>query len=406
MQAKSLSALFGALLLAHCSNEVTSPRQPPRDLSKAEAQVVAADNAFGLELMKSLNAGKRDQNVVVSPLSVSMALGMTLNGARGSTLDAMRSTLGFQGLSESQINDAYRGVIDMLRGLDPGVKFQIANSIWYRSGFQARQEFLDLNNRFFDARATGIDFSDPAAAGTINGWVDENTNGRIKSIVPDPVPADLVMYLINAIYFKGAWSTKFDPAKTRDGDFRRPDGSTVRVPMMNMHGAIRYAASERYSAVELPYGDRGFSMTVLLPAEGGSADDLLASLSADEWKELPSRFREEEIPLSLPKFTVEYGEMLNDVLKAMGMSVAFSGGADLSGIAGEPGDLYISDVRHKTYIEVNEEGTEAAAATSVGISRTSLGPSMIVNRPFIFAIRESHSGAVLFIGKVADPTKR
>ncbi len=406
MQAKSLPALLGALLLAACSNEVTSPRQPPRDLSKSETQVVVADNDFGLRLMNALNAGKRDENVVVSPLSVSMALGMTLNGARAGTLEAMSSTLGLQGMTATQINEAYRGVIDLLRGLDPNVTFGVANSIWYRNGFQAHDEFLDLNRRFFDADATAINFSDPGAAGTINGWVEEKTSGRIKSIVPDPIPSSLVMYLINAIYFKGAWSTQFDPAKTRDADFRRPDGSSVKVPMMTRNGKANYFSNERYSAVDLPYGDGGFSMTVLLPAEGGSADALLAGMDAAEWKDLPSRFTEQEVPLSLPKFTVEYGEMLNDVLSGLGMGVAFSGAADLSGIAGEPGELYISEVRHKTFIEVNEEGTEAAAATSVGISRTSLGPSMYVNRPFIFAIRERHSGAVLFIGKIADPTKR
>lgn len=406
MQAKSLSALLGALLMAGCSSEVTSPRQPPRDLSKSETQVVAADNSFGLQLMNALNAGKRDGNVVVSPLSVSMALGMTLNGARAGTLEAMRSSLGLQGMTETQINEAYRGVIDLLQGLDPKVSFGVANSIWYRSGFQARAEFLDLNRRFFDADATAIDFSDPGAAGTINGWVEEKTKGRIKTIVPDPIPSALVMYLINAIHFKGAWSTRFDPAKTREADFRRPDGSTVRAQMMNRNGKVSYLSNERYSAIDLPYGDGGFSMTVLLPAEGRSADELLAGMDAGEWADLPSRFTEQEVPVSLPKFTVEYGEMLNNVLKGLGMSVAFSGAADLSGIAGEPGELYISEVRHKTFIEVNEEGTEAAAATSVGISRTSLGPSMNVNRPFIFAIREHHSGAVLFIGKIADPTKR
>lgn len=406
MQAKYLPALLGALLMAGCSNEVTSPRQPPRDLSKSETQVVAADNDFGLRLMNALNAGKRDENVVVSPLSVSMALGMTLNGARAGTLEAMGSALGLQGMTETQINEAYRGVIDLLRGLDPKVTFGVANSIWYRNGFQAHDEFLDLNRRFFDADATSINFSDPGAAGLINEWVEEKTGGKIEAIVPDPIPSSLVMYLINAIYFKAAWSTRFDPAKTREADFRRPDGSSVRAQMMTRNGKVNYFSNDRYSAVELPYGDGGFSMTVLLPAEGGSADALLAGMDAGEWKDLPSRFTEQEVPLSLPKFTVEYGEMLNDALKELGMGVAFSGAADLSGIAGEPGELYISEVRHKTFIEVNEEGTEAAAATSVGISRTSLGPSMYVNRPFIFAIRERHSGAVLFIGKIADPTKR
>ncbi len=405
MQAKYLLVLLGTFLLGQCANNMSPSRQTLRELSKAETQILQADNMVGLELMRTLNTGMRDSNVVISPLSISMALGMTLNGARGTTQEAMRSALKLQGMSEAEINAAYRGMMDLLAGLDPNVKFQVANSIWYRSGFQARPAFLDLNRQFFDAEVSDLDFSSPGAAKRINGWVDSKTEGRISSIVPEQIAGDLMMYLINAIYFKAAWSTKFDPAKTREADFFRPDGSVVRCSMMNRNGEVSYFHSASYSAVDLPYGDGDFSMTVLLPAESSSADALLESLSPEDWNGLPSKFTKQEVPVSLPKFTIRYGRELNDALKALGMGIAFSSSADLSGIAGVPGELYISEVQHKTFIEVNEEGTEAAAATSVGITRMSLGPSMIANRPFIFAIREKNSGAVLFIGKIADPTQ-
>jgi serpin B len=396
---------LAALVSAGCSNNATSPSAPPRALTKGETQLVEADNTFGFELLKRLNAGMADSNVFISPVSVSMALGMTLDGARGDTRSAMVGTLGFGAMSQSEINESYRSLIDLLRGLDPKVKFAIANSIWYRAGEQVRGEFIADNRSYFDAEVSPLDFAAPSAASTINGWVKRSTNGRIEKIVPDPIPSDIVMYLINAIYFKGAWSTEFDPKNTRDDSFTLANGGSAPCSMMNRTGEIRYMENERFQAVDLPYGDAGYSMTVLLPKRGIGADALVADLTGGQWADWVSRFQETELILSMPKFKVEYGRQLNDALKAMGMAVAFdAGGADLSGIGGEPGDLYISEVEHRSFIEVNEEGTEASAATSVGVGRTSAGPGMRVDRPFLFAIRENHTGAILFIGKIARPT--
>lgn len=414
MKTQCLVALAGMLCMAGCNRDfLTQPYtrpvtgDPPKEITTAENRIIASDNDFGFTMMRQLNSDAQNDNVVISPMSVSMALGMTLNGARGATESAMRSTLGFSGLTSPEINDAYRSMIDRLAALDPNVKFQTANSIWSRAGFLVRPEFQEINRKYFDADARELNFSDPSAGPTINGWVKTKTNGRIESIVPAIIPNDVVMYLINAIYFKGAWKETFDTKYTRDAMFTLRDGATVPVQMMHRTGQMRYQQNERFSAVDLPYGNGSFSMTLLLPAAGGNADDLLNGLSSQQWNSMYGGFTKRQIALGLPKFKIEYGNTLNDALRAMGMGITFSSAADLSGIAGQPGALYISNVRHKTFIEVNEEGTEAAAATSVEITRTSVEqiPMMLLDRPFIFAIRESQTGRIIFLGKIADPTK-
>jgi serpin B len=400
-QISVIFALF--VLLAGCAETSVTPRTPPRDLTKSETGLVAADNGFGFSLLKKLNAGMADRNVVISPISVSMALGMTLNGANGTTETAMRSTLGFDSLSRTEINGAYRSLIDLLRGLDPSVKFQIANSIWHRNQFQADSQFIADNSRYFDAQTQGLDFADPSAGKTINDWVKGSTGGKIEKIVPDQIPAEAVMYLINAIYFKGAWTTKFDPKLTYDGEFTLADNTKIPCRMMTRSGKVRTMSSSSFTAVDLPYGDAGFSMTILLPT-AGTADDLVESLKTEDWNNLVEGFHDRETVLSMPKFTIDYGNSLNDALKAMGMEVAFQyGTADFTRInsAYPAGELYISNVNHKTFIDVNEEGTEAAAATSVEISTTSAPAPIRIDRPFVFAIRENHSGTILFLGKVA-----
>lgn len=414
MKTQYLAALAGMLCMAGCTRDFLTPPytrpvtgNPPKEITAGESRIISSDNDFGFTMLRQLNSDAQNDNVVISPMSVSMALGMTLNGARGTTESDMRSTLGFSGLTSPEINEAYRSMIDRLTTLDPSVKFQVANSIWNRTGFTVRPEFQEINRKYFDAQTSEVDFSDPSAGPTINSWVKTKTNGRIESIVPMTIPNDVVMYLINAIYFKGAWKETFDTKQTRDGMFTRRDGGTVPVKMMYRTSPMRYQQNERFSAVDLPYGNGSFSMTILLPAVGSNADDLLNGLGSQQWNSMYGGFTKQKIALGLPKFKIEYGSNLNDALKTMGMSIAFSSAADLSGIAGVPGDLYISNVRHKTFIEVNEEGTEAAAATSVEIGRTSVEPlpTMILNRPFIFAIRESQSGRIIFLGKIADPTK-
>ncbi len=404
----------GVLLLVitlGCRDLGTSPgieQGQSRPLTSMEQALVASDNTFGFKLFQSLNGGEAGKSVFISPVSVSMALGMTMNGANGTTRDEMARTLEFGGMSQSDINSSYKSLIALLAGLDPKVTFQIANSIWHRPDLNVEQNFKDVNEENFNAEINSIDFSDPAAPKTINGWVDRNTNGKIKEIVPDPIPRDLVMYLINAIYFKGTWTYRFDTSQTRNDFFTLPDGSRKPCRMMAQGGEFFYYADDQLQAIDLPYGDVGFSTTILLPKAGTNIETFTGQLTQQQWNTWVERMVKTKGDIYLPKFKLEYKKKLNDMLIEMGMPIAFTpGAADFTNID-RRGELFISEVMHKTFVQVDEEGTEAAAVTSVGISRTSIGPSdtflMRVDRPFIVVIREHHSGTILFIGKIIEPT--
>ena len=391
-----------AALLAGCSSTVVND-EPARPLSRVEASIVEADNTFGLKLLRTLNSSNSDSNLFISPLSISMALGMTLNGAVGPTRDSMERTLALNGLTSTEINEAYRNLKSLLTGLDPLVKFSIANSIWYREGLPVERDFINTNSTYFDATTSALDFNRSDAASIINRWVDENTMGKIKKIAPDPIPRDLVMFLINAIYFKGTWTSRFDAKNTRDASFTTADGSTVPVKLMYQKNAkLRHYNDAEMKMVELPYGNGKFSMVIAMPNGSQTLDGLINSLDAPTWSTWMSRLREGEGEIYLPRFTITWEDSLSGPLKKLGMGIAFSSMADFSKISA-PGGLAISEVRHKTFVDVNEEGTEAAAVTSVEITRTSLGFVLRADRPFLFAIRESHTGAILFAGKVMRP---
>ena len=393
--------LLLAALVAGCASTVSSDNEPARALTKEESSVVEADNAFGLTLLRTLGRESTDSNLFISPLSVSMALGMTLNGAVGPTRDSMERTLALSGLTPTQINEAYRSLKDLLTGLDPSVKFSIANSIWYRDGLSVEQEFVNTNKTYFDAVTSSLDFDSPDAATRINAWVSDNTAGKIRKIAPEPIPRDLVMFLINAIYFKGSWTSRFDMKSTTDATFTNGDGTTTPVKMMYQKNAkLPMYADSDMQMVDLPYGNGRYSMVIMLPNAGRTVDNLIARLDPSTWASWMEKLHETEGEIYLPRFTITWESSLADPLKALGMGLAFSAQADFSKI-GAGGGLAIGDVRHKTFVEVNEEGTEAAAVTSVEIIRTSVGPAMRVDRPFLFAIRERHSGTILFAGKVA-----
>jgi serpin B len=320
----------------------------------------------------------------------------------------MQKTLELSGLTIEEVNKSYKSLLELLSQLDPKVRFQIANSIWYRKGMSFEQEFIDLNKAYFDALVSELDFDDPKAAETINGWVDENTNGKITQIVDPPIDPMMVMFLINAIYFKGTWTDEFDKDLTKDADFFLADGSKRRCKLMIREGEFHYFEDSDFQAIDLPYGDGDFSMIVLLPRLNKDMDSLIAEFSQENWNRWISSFSERKGTLELPRFTLKYELKLNDVLKALGMAIAFQPfAADFSNMYKGPQDLYISEVKHKTFVEVNEEGTEAAAVTSVGVAMTSVDPTvfwMRVDRPFVFAIRENKSRTLLFMGKIVEPT--
>jgi len=410
MMTPTLLLLFWFAATGCSDNPVSHQRSElPRALTPQEISLIDSGNLFGLNLFTAINAIEGDNNLFISPLSVSMALGMTLNGAGGETYSAMKQTLELAGLSEDEINQSYRSLIDLLVNLDPKVVFQIANSIWYRDTFQIAQAFIDLNQQYFDAEVTGLDFNNPNAANTINQWVNEKTNGKIEEIVDSPIDPLTVMFLINAIYFNGDWTYQFDSDKTQDDQFTLPDGSTKLVPMMNHEGVtFPYFVSEDFQAVDLAYGDSLFSMTIILPQPGRDLNAIIDGLDEETWEGWVNQFYPRELSLfQMPKFELEYETKLNDVLSALGMEIAFDVyQADFHRMRKGPGDtLHISNVKHKTYVKVDEEGTEAAAVTSVEIGATSVPVQTVmrVNRPFLLAIRERFSGTILFIGKIVDP---
>jgi len=389
-----------------CEEASDNPGPTPLELTPKSKMLIQADNAFGLELFREVVGSEDDtKNIMVSPLSVSLALAMTYNGADGTTREAMEETLHLSGLTVEEINNSYKNLIHAMINLDPKVTLDIANSIWYRDNFYVEPDFLDVNQTYYNAEVTPLDFTDPASLDIINEWVAENTNDKIKKIIDEIDPLD-VMFLINAIYFKGIWTYQFDPEMTTNLPFYLADGTTEDVPFMIMEADMMYFQNEFFKAIELPYGKGDFSMIVMVPLNDNCADDVIDQMSAenlDSW--FSGFYLREGLDIHLPTFRFEYEKSLKEILRTLGMAIAFlPGEADFSKI-NPYFDLFISEVKHKTFVEVNEEGTEAAAVTSVTITLTSVEPPDIfeANQPFLFLIKENTSNALVFMGKVALP---
>lgn len=407
------AALAGltALLAAACTDRPAPGEadpgpgagDPTLPLTAQEIHVSAASNAFGLELFRRVSVLADEANVLISPLSVSMALGMTLNGAAGSTFADMAATLGFSGMPESEINAAYEGLIAKLRARDPRVEFGLANSLWYERSFPVEQPFIDALRSHFDARVSALDFADPAAPGTINAWVSSETGGRIKDLIDRIDPLEK-LFLVNAVYFKGPWTTTFDPNATHPESFTRADGSVVQVPTMMNDAQYASYEADGVQAVELLYADSAYGMVLVAAAPGLPLNDVVSRLSPESWRRWTSGLKRGRLMLFVPKFRFDFGQPLGQPLADMGMAVAFRPyDADFSRINPERDDLHISRVEHKTYIDVHELGTEAAGATAVVGAVVSMPPVMRFDRPFLVAIRERESGTLLFIGRVGDP---
>lgn len=404
--------LAATVAVAACSDP-SGPKGPPalitalpRQLTSVEQEMIGSTNRFGAELLKQVNAAFADSNVFLSPLSASMALGMTMNGAEGETFTQMRTALGFGARTYEELNTAYQSLIALLRGLDPRVEFRIANAIYYHNGFASAIEpdFLADARTYFDASTGGLDFGTQAALDTVNGWANRNTNGKIPKIL-DSMSADLVMLLMNAIYFKGDWRAAFKTTDTRPLPFTTHDGVEVQVQTMYRKGGFRLGDMGGAQVVELPYGGDAFVMTILLPPAGTPINQFVATLTPDIWQQADSNLDDSDLELYFPKFKLAWEDTLNDELQRMGMVRAFQGGnAQFTRISRTRGDdLYISFVKQKAFVDVNEVGTEAAAVTVVGVDVVSLPPVVRIDRPFVFALRERLSGTVLFMGKIVEP---
>jgi serpin B len=405
LDVRKLLIAGAAVLAAACSSSSEPLGRPLTDLDPAEKLVSSSGNDFSFALFQQLARSEAGKNVVVSPLSASMSLGMTLNGAAGPTFDAMRSAMRLGSGDVAQINAGYRKLIDALHGVDQATTFQVANSIWYRNTFPFRQSFLDTTKKYFDAEVKGLDFADRSASlSTINNWVSSKTNGRIPTIIDDVTP-DEVMFLINAVYFKGAWQVQFDPKSTSNGTFLAADGTQQSVPFMHrpMYREPRFSSGGSQtglSITEVPYGNGSFVMDFIMgPVTNprASIDSIAGMLTPTVWDGLLSSLREVDYALAIPKFTATYERVLNNDLSTLGMGVAFTPAADFSNTSSA--GLQIEFVKQKTFIQVDETGTEAGASTITGVIPTSLS-EVEINRPFIFAIREKGSGTILFVGKI------
>lgn len=377
------------------------------ELRSAEKEMVQSDQQFAFDFFAHVfeeEALDDDKDFMVSPLSLSMALSMTRNGAAGETEKAIKRTLQMGNYTGEEINSYYKKLKEALLKTDPTTKLSIANAIFANKRVVVHADFLKNNQSYYDATVQSVDFSDSATAGLINNWASDQTNGLIKKVI-DRTDAFDLMYLLNALYFKGIWATQFDAKNTIDKPFIREDGTTIQVEMMRQESRFLYAEDQFLQMVQLPYGNKAFSMMVLLPKEGTLTDIVSVARESNYWHGLKSAMREAVVDLSLPKFKTEYSKKLNDVLTNMGMEIAFTDGADFTGITDIPAK--ISFVKQDTYISTDESGTEAAAVTTVVMELTSMPapPKKVIfnaERPFIYIIQENSTGAILFMGAVKN----
>jgi serine protease inhibitor len=374
--------------------------------SSVDDRLVDANTEFSFKIFKELMVEDGGKNIFISPLSISTALAMTYNGAGGSTRADTADTLEIGYGSLEDVNDGYLSLIESLEGADMQVSLAIGNSVWMEEGFEPRvyPAFIERLGTYYDGEMFTRDFGAPETIDDIS----EKTNEKIDKVISEVSP-EIVMFLINAIYFKGDWVTEFDEAETREGDFFLPDGEVVRPEMMSTSGEFSYYSGEGLKIARLPYGRDKIAMYVFLPDEDGSLESLLEGLNRTTFDDYIGRLSSvDELKVKLPKFKLEYGtKRLNDALIRLGMGVAFDpNAANFSGIAPiDQGNLYIDFVDHKAFIEVNERGTEVAAATVVGVGLTStpMESTFYADRPFFYVIRDDRSGSILFMGSLVNP---
>ena len=376
------------------------------ELNTVQNSLLKSDQTFAFEFFSKVFAEEKkneDFNFMVSPFSLSMALAMTWNGSANDTKRAMQKTLNMNGMTDQEVNNYFKKLKESFEKTDPSTKLAIANSIWTNKNIKILPEFISLNQAYFNATVEAIDFSNPAAEQRINQWANDKTNGLIKDVIDSTDPQAL-MYLLNAIYFKGIWASQFDAKNTSKMKFITERGLSQQVDMMQQKSHFNYASDETMQMVELPYGNKAFSMMVLLPQQGRITADITRVLqNKDYWNNMKNRLTVADVDLFLPKFKTEYSKQLNDVLKDMGMAIAFEPGkADFTRMSDT--QSFISFVQQFTYIATDEVGTEAAAVTVVGMVTTAMPifekVTFKANKPFIYVIEEKSTGSILFMGLV------
>jgi serpin B len=373
-------------------------------------------NAFGLASFKKLAEETPKKNIFISPLSIHSCLHMAFNGAAGETATEMGKVLDLDGQSVEKANEYHKQLIERLigEGRKPDATnfvLETANSLWANEKIKLKPEFVEMSKKFFSAQVANLDFAKQESVTKVNTWVGEHTHGKIDKIVDHLSPED-VLILVNAAYFKARWQSVFNKASTKPAEFHTAAASEKKVPMMHINGRFSYLENEGLQAIELPYADGQTSMFVFLPPEKMGLAEFAASLSEKKWDQWLKDMSSQQGELDMPKFTMRYEKFLKDTLNALGMKEAFSGKADFSAMVVPPPPAYISDVLHKTFVKVDEEGTEAAAVTAVLMrsmgmmhEQTAKPFKMVVNRPFFFAIMDWKTHAILFVGQVTDPSE-
>ena len=407
---KNIAILLLIAFFVGCKseNEPTKNEEfKPIQLTAEQKARVSQDNDFAFEFLNKTISTVDESNVFVSPLSLSIALGMLRNGAQGDTKTEIGTAIKLNALSDDAINSYYKIMQTSLPKMDSKTDLSIANSIWYKEGFSAKSDFLKTNTDYFNAYIKALDFSKAWALDTINGWCAKKTNNLIPKVLNEIDP-DARMFLMNAVYFKGIWAKQFNANSTQDYTFTNEKNQTSTVKMMMKEDTVAYGKNDMAQFVDLPYGNGAFSMTVILPEYGKTTADVLKTLDSETFNSMISSMQTKKVKLLIPRFKAKNTYMLNDALKSMGMKKAFEINAELNGIS-DLKPLFVSFVKQDTYVEVTEEGTKAAAVTTIGIYTTSIQidepPVFAVDKPFIFLIREKSTGVILFIGKMGNVEK-
>ncbi|MDP4089743.1 MAG: serpin family protein [Bacillota bacterium] len=386
-----------------CSEKVKNKYNiEPMALTDPVDKISAANNKTAFKMLDATLNANKGQNVVISPLSLSTVLAMTQNGAAGATREEMLKALEMTGLNEKDINEQYKKIIANFNSIE-ALKIKMSNSIWIQKGFDVKETFINTGKDYYEAEISNVDFSKEKAADTINIWISDHTAGKIKKIT-DKFDSNTAMVLVNTVYFKGDWLSPFESTSTQKKMFTSSDGSQKDVDMMQDSMTVDFFKENNFEAIRLPYKDQDFGMYVLLPDKGTDVKALIGELSSDNWNRWKAGLSEEQVFIGIPKLHIEFEQKLNDMLKSFGMKAAFNDGADFSGI--NPEDLYISLVKQKCYIDVDEKGTEAAAATVVSVDTTAaiVNPrEFIADRPFVFIMEDRKTGLISFMGIVEKP---
>lgn len=362
--------------------------------------LILSNQQFAFTLLEEVKRGQEEgKNILISPTSITIALLLAANGAEGITKDEILDTLKLADYSIDEINETYQQIQQSLMSTK-SANVKVANSIWVRDDYEFHESYKESVEKFYNAEATSLSFSKDGVK-KINKWVSKSTNGLINQML-EHIPSNTVAYLLNAIYFKADWEETFEKSHTTERPFYLDDGTSIDHPIMTKTDEFYYLDNEYFSAVKLPYKDNRFYATFILPK--GERNDFYQLMNAENFNEWNKSMTETQGTIYLPRFQFEYEIVLNDVLQALGMETAFYN-ANFSQMFTSRLDTYIDEVKHKSFIEVNEEGTEAAAATSVGIVETAYVESFYLefNRPFIFIIHDSLTNTILFLGEVNNP---